>query len=250
MTGLIRRCRAKLDAVCFPCLPALAAVTWNQVDHSCYQCGVLVEDGTAFCRQCSAPQIRVAGPELPASAPVPAEDLPATRPYLVTFPAAMEWSHALSAAALAGLVAAVAMAITGGGFGLGMLASGAFAVLIYHRRSPQTTLTAGVGARLGVVTGFISSVALALLLSLEMAFLHSGDQLRKELRSTLLQSIEQAASRAGTDPQTQQAVEFLRSPQGLTLMLFLGLFVTLLLFLLCSSVGGAISAALLSKRKH
>ena len=159
------------------------------MDHSCYQCGVLVEDGTAFCRQCSAPQIRVAGPELPASAPVPAEDLPSTRPYPVAFPAAMEWSHALSAAALAGLVAAVAMAITGGGFGLGMLASGAFAVLIYHRRSPQTTLTAGVGARLGVVTGFISSVALALLLSLEMAFLHTGDELRKELRSTLLQSI-------------------------------------------------------------
>jgi len=197
------------------------------VDHSCYQCGVLVEDGTAFCRQCSAPQIRVAGPELPASAPVPAEDLPSTRPYPVAFPAAMEWSHALSAAALAGLVAAVAMAITGGGFGLGMLASGAFAVLIYHRRSPQTTLTAGVGARLGVVTGFISSVALALLLSLE-----------------------QVASRAGTDPQTQQAVEFLRSPQGLTLMLCLGLLVTLLLFMLCSSIGGAISAALLSKRKH
>ncbi len=163
---------------------------------------------------------------------------------------AIEWRHGLPAAALSGLVAAVAMAITGGGFGLGMLASGAFAVLIYHRRSPHTTLSAGVGARLGAVTGLISSVALALLLSLEMAFLHTGGQLRQELRSTLLQSIEQAANHAGTDPQTQQAVEFLRSPQGLALMLCLGIFVTFLLFMLCSSMGGAISAALLSKRKQ
>lgn len=220
------------------------------MDHSCHQCGVLVEDGTAFCRQCNAPQIRVAGLELPASRPVPDENLSSPPPYLAALPGAIEWRHALPAAALAGLVAAVAMAITGGGFGLGMLASGAFAVLIYHRRSPQTSLTAGVGARLGAVTGFISSVALALLLSLEMAFLHTGSQLRQELRSTLLQSIEQAANRAGTDPQTQQAVQFLRSPQGLALMLSLGILVTFLLFMLCSSIGGAISAALLGKRKQ
>ena len=138
------------------------------------------------------------------------------------------------------------MAIPGGGFGLGMVAAGAFAVLIYYRRSPHSILTAGIGARLGAVTGFIASCVLAILLSLEMAFLHSGNQ----LRVALLQSVEQAAARTGSDPQAQQVVQFLKSPEGLTLLLGLGVLVMLLVFLFCSMIGGAISAALLGKRER
>ena len=221
------------------------------MEHLCHRCGATVEDGVPFCRQCSAPQIRVAGfeaarssspSELSEASSLPQPNVPGS----ANQSARIQWSQALPAAALAGTVAALVMAIPGGGFGLGMVSAGAFAVLIYYRRSPHGILTAGAGARLGAVTGFIASCVLGILLSLEMAFLHSGNQ----LRVALLQSVEQAAARAGSDPQAQQVVQFLKSPEGLTLLLGLGVLVMLLVFLFCSMIGGAISAALLGKRER
>ena len=49
------------------------------MDHPCYKCGHLVEDGKPFCAQCGAPQIRVAMPEAltqAASGNVSSSDLP------------------------------------------------------------------------------------------------------------------------------------------------------------------------------
>src|SRR6202046_4320983 len=49
------------------------------MDHPCYQCGHIVEDGKPFCAQCGAPQIRVAMPEAltqAAAGNVSSRDLP------------------------------------------------------------------------------------------------------------------------------------------------------------------------------
>src|SRR5271170_3368495 len=42
-----------------PCSPGSLCASFNDVEHSCRQCGAQVEDGRPFCPQCRAPQIHV-----------------------------------------------------------------------------------------------------------------------------------------------------------------------------------------------
>src|SRR5208282_4022733 len=115
--------------------PEPATVTSHAVEHSCYQCGTSVEDGIPFCRQCNAPQIRVAT----AEAITPAEMIPENLSphYSTALPAAsIDWPHALRAAALAGLLAVILVAILRQIFALDMLTSGFLAVYFYRRRNP------------------------------------------------------------------------------------------------------------------
>ena len=157
--------------------------------------------------------------------------------------AALQWSYALPAAALAGLIAAVMMLIPIGAFGLGMLASGALAVMFYRRRNPVANVTPAMGARLGALSGTLGFGIFAIFTAAEMLIFRSGGQ----LRDALLQAIQQSAARS-SDPQAQQILEYLKSPQGLLLMMVLGLVVMGLAFLIFSSLGGALAAALLRRK--
>lgn len=210
------------------------------MDHPCYKCGANVEDGTAFCPHCNAPQIRV-GIEvaaLPADLPGSYARLPA-----LSHPNAIEWSQALPSAAIAGLVAAILMVLPFGAFGLGMLFSGILAVLLYVRRVPGVTPTPGMGAKLGAISGAIGFAIFAIFTAIEALVFHAGG----ELRTALLQAIQQSAARS-SDPQAREMIEYLKTPPGLALVMAIGLVVTLIAFLVFSSVGGAIGA-MLSKRR-
>jgi len=215
------------------------------VEHPCYQCGSVVEQGVAFCPQCRAPQIRVAIAE-PAQA-VPAENIsqdsfhPAP-PALA--PKTIDWRQALPAAVLAGFISAVLMITPlGSSFGLGMLASGFLCVLFYRRRVPYANPGPGMGARLGAVSGALAFVLFGVLTLLESAVLRAGS----EFRSVLLQALDQAASR-NTDPQAQQLFQYLKTPQGLIVVMIIGLTSMFFAFLLFSSLGGAIGAAMLRRK--
>ena len=154
----------------------------------------------------------------------------------------IQWSQALPAAALAGLVA-ILMIIPLGAFGLGMLAVGALSVLLYRRRNPAANLTPGMGARLGAVSGALGFGIFAILTSVEMLAFRSGGQ----LRAALLEAVQQSAARS-SDPQAQQLLEYLKTPQGLALVMVLGLIVMFVAFLVFSSLGGALGAALLRRK--
>ena len=154
----------------------------------------------------------------------------------------IQWSLALPAAALAGLVA-ILMIIPLGAFGLGMLAVGALSVLLYRRRNPAANLTPGMGARLGAVSGALGFGIFAILTSVEMLVFRSGGQ----LRAALLEAVQQSAARS-SDPQAQQLLEYLKTPQGLALVMVLGLIVMFVAFLVFSSLGGALGAALLRRK--
>jgi hypothetical protein len=215
------------------------------VEHSCYQCGVAVEEGIAFCPQCNAPQIRVAVGDAIASPTIDSglEIKPPGSYKNGLQLTALQWHYALPAAALAGLIAAVMMLIPVGAFGLGMLASGALAVMFYRRRNPVANVTPGVGARLGALSGALGFGIFAIFTAIEMLIFRSGGQ----LRDALLQAIQQSAARS-SDPQAQQILEYLKTPQGLALMMVLGLIVMGLAFLIFSSLGGALAAALLRRK--
>jgi hypothetical protein len=135
------------------------------------------------------------------------------------------------------------MIIPFGAFGLGMLAAGALSVVLYRRRNPAANLTPGVGARLGAVSGALGFGIFAILTSIEMVVFRSGGQ----LRAALIEAVQQSAARS-SDPQAQQLLEYLKTPQGLALVMVLGLIVMFLAFLALSGLGGALCAALLRRK--
>jgi ABC-type transport system involved in multi-copper enzyme maturation permease subunit len=159
-------------------------------------------------------------------------------------PGHIQWSQALPSAAIAGFVAAIIMMIPLGAFGLGMLAAGALAAVLYQRRNPTSILTPGMGAKLGAVSGALGFGIFAILTSASMLILHSGGQ----MRTALLDAVQQSVAR-NSDPQAQEVLEFLKTPPGLAWMMVFVLIVMFVAFLVFSSVGGALGAALL-RRKH
>ncbi len=199
-----------------------------------------MEDGIPFCPQCNAPQIRVGGAS--------AEAVSAAELAGVSLPehhdgTAIQWSDALPSAALAGLIAAFLMFIPLGAFGLGMIAAGVLSVLFYRRRNPASNLTPAMGARLGAVSGTLGFGIFAIFSALGTLLFHSGG----ELRASLLQAVEQSAARS-SDPQAQQVIEYLKTPPGLALMMGLALAVVLVAFLILSSLGGAVGAAMMRRK--
>jgi len=200
-----------------------------------------VEDGTTFCPHCGAAQIRVASEDVRQSGE-PAEVLAQSRPVAS---AGIQWSQALPAAALAGLIAAGLMFILVKTGVLWMIAAGILAVLLYRRRNPGGTLSPGMGARLGAVSGVLGFGIFALFTAVEILVFHSGGQ----LRAALLEAIEQSALRA-SDPQAQQYVTYFKSPPGLALFMALMLVVMFFIFLILASLGGSLAASLLRRRER
>lgn len=214
------------------------------MEHPCYRCGAAVDDGVAFCPQCNAPQIRVAATDAAPRPGVEAVPVPGGHPG--PSPAgAIQWSQALPATALGGLIAALALSIPLGAFALGMLAAGALSVVFYHRRNPAAAVTPAVGARLGAVSGVLGFGILALLIAIEVAVFRSG----QELRAALLDALKQSAAR-NPDPQAQQLLQYLNTPQGLALVVVLLLIVVFLIFLTLSTLGGALGAALWRRKER
>jgi hypothetical protein len=211
------------------------------MEHSCDRCGALVEDGIPFCKQCNAPQIRVgrAFAEGVSGLEHPSQGLSHAGAT------AIQWSQALPSAALAGLIAAVLMFIPLGAFGLGMIAAGVLAVLFYRRRNADANLSPGMGARLGAISGMLGFGIFAVFTSVEVLVFHSGGQ----LRAALLEAVQQSASRTA-DPQAQQILDYLKSPPGLALVMVLGLAVMFVVFLIFSSLGGALGAVLLRRKNR
>jgi hypothetical protein len=157
----------------------------------------------------------------------------------------IEWSQALPATALAGLIAAVLMMTPLAGFGLGMLIGGSLSVVFYRRRIPVVHVTPGMGARLGMVTGILGGGIFAALLSIGTMLFHAWDS----VRAKLIEVVEQTAAR-NPDPQAQQALEFFKSPEGIVLLLTTALIGTLIAFVIFSGLGGALGAALLRRKEH
>lgn len=207
-----------------------------------------------FCGSCGAPQIRI-----PNQEPAESED-PPTRPFeggsslgpgvgpeaLASLtPGKIGWSEALPAAVSGGVVAALVMMVLLGLFGLGLVAAGALGLYLYQRRTPGRAATAGVGARVGAAVGSIGFALFALATAVQVAVFHSGSQLREEM----MKAVEQTAVH-NPDPQAQAAVAWLKTPDGLILMMALGLLVLLVVFVGCCSAGGALAATLMRNRSQ
>jgi preprotein translocase subunit SecG len=196
-----------------------------------------VEDGVPFCKHCGGPQIRVAGfePQVLTSGQPPG--------LVQSDPHNFQWSHALSAAATAGLVAAASMLIPAGALGLGIICAGYLSVRLYHRRSQGVALSSGIGARLGALTGLLGFVFFIVLIALEVLVFHSGG----ELHNALIDVVQQSISRT-SDSQARQALEYFKTPAGLAVVMSMGLTLMFLVFLVLSTLGGVLGSAFLGRK--
>jgi tellurite resistance protein TehA-like permease len=199
----------------------------------------------AFCPHCNAPLIRVAVAEtVPSfrtiegevSSPISDLSAPASR---------IDWAQAVPAAALAGFIGAILTVIPVATFGLGMFIGGALSVVLYRRRRFMADVTPGMGARLGIVSGLFGFAILTVPLAVGLAFFHMGD----ELRARMVVMVEQAAARS-SDPQMQQIVEMVKTPDGSALFLSVGLILTFVAFVVVCGLGGAAGAALLRRKQR
>jgi hypothetical protein len=206
-----------------------------------------VEQGTAFCPQCRAPQIRVAVPEIVIPSGIASDSTVTSLPayFGVPLTTRIEWSQALPATALAGLITALLMMTPLAYFGFGMLIGGSLSVVFYRRRVPVANVTPGMGARLGMVSGALGGGIFAALLSVGTTLFHAWDS----VRAKLIEVVQQTAAR-NPDPQTQQALEFFKSPDGIVLLLTTALIGALMAFVIFSGLGGALGAAFLRRKEH
>lgn len=100
-----------------------------------------------------------------------------------------------------------------------------------------------MGARLGLISGAIGFFISAIVGSLDWLLSNSGVVLREEV----MKQLEQLA--AQYPGQGQQALDYLKSAQGWGLIVALSTIFTLIMFLLLSTIGGAVGGAILA-RKH
>jgi hypothetical protein len=124
-----------------------------------------------------------------------------------------------------------------------MLSVGFLAVAFYRQREPVSPLRAGIGARLGAMSGLFFFGMSTALVTLRVIFLHEGDELRRKL----LEQVQQAAARY-PDPQYQAGLDFFRSPAGLVFMV---IFLLVFLFLAClvlGALGGVLGGTILGRR--
>ena len=153
------------------------------------------------------------------------------------------WSLAVRPCAWAALIAAVGMVCKLVVPVIAVIGAGFLAVSIYRRNNPTALLRAGTGARLGALCGLFCSAMTAVLSAVRVLALREGGEIRK----TMLDVIQQSASRY-SDPQSQSALELLRSPAGLVLFMIVLLIFGGLMFILMGTVGGALGAAVLGRR--
>jgi hypothetical protein len=150
----------------------------------------------------------------------------------------LDWPQALPSAGIA-LLAAIFIIVVSKSTPLGMLAAGFLSVVLYRRRCPASPVTAGMGARLGALTGVLGFGMVAAILALWTAF-RSG----KEIHDAFLTYVQQTAAQS-SDPHMQQVLELFKTSEGFTFIMIFSLIVTLVAFTICSSLGGAIGAFLL-----
>jgi hypothetical protein len=218
------------------------------MEEPCYKCGQPVEQGVRFCPHCVAPQIRVVVADPPPStteiapssntAAIPASD---SVPVLAV---PMHWSQALKPCALAALVVSFLMSLGLNPF-VAMFSVGFLAVIFHRQSRAAIAIKAALGARLGALSGLLWFAMSAILETLVVLIFHKGPEIRQQL----LTAIDQAASRT-TDPQVLAEMNRLKTPEGLEVLMILGLLLAFFAAIVLSALGGALGASILGRKNR
>jgi hypothetical protein len=221
----------------------------------CHRCGGELPasaEGSPFCPHCGAPQIYFQDYEKQTGS-AESESTGAIPPPK---PQRVEWKTAIRCAVMVAGIAA----------GLGLVAaeapvlsvlswlwtiSGSIITLgLYQKRRPLAWMDAGIGARIGAVVGLalVACFALALAIGGLVARygLHSMGKVDAQLTEAIHASAERAATIAPIPPDLQK---FWNSPEARAVIVLAEIGVGSGILLILSTVGGAVSGFMRTRRK-
>lgn len=172
-------------------------------------------------------------------------------PGVTLLPSRIHWSKALvpvsQAAAIAGILSLLPRISVLCCLWLPL--GGMLAVWFYKRTTPPPRVTAGIGFRLGAVTGVLAYGLYIVISAAELLIarfaLHQN--IGAELRNTFIKALEQGAAKNPT-PEAQQMLKSFSSPEGMAIAITLGLVLMFLAFIIFSSLGGAAGSAMFGEK--
>jgi len=152
-------------------------------------------------------------------------------------------------AALAGLMLAILLVLASQFPAVLFLVplAGLLAVELYGRKVPERRISPGVGAGIGLLTGFFGFLVfgiVAIPYDLRNVIRHPDPAEIQQLHAQL-----DPAVRANPTPLVQQMAQYLLSPSGLIVIHITSFVVLLVLTLALSAIGGAIGANLANRRR-
>ncbi|MBI2682245.1 MAG: zinc ribbon domain-containing protein [Acidobacteriales bacterium] len=197
----------------------------------CSQCQAAVDDGKPFCPQCNAPMVRVSVEAETPPNPRPAATVNEERPSI-------RWSSALPKCLASGIASIFILTI------LALIAEplallavpimSAFTVWWYGRGE---RISAGVGARLGAMTGFACFLVNTILAVAQFTANRAG--FVNLMRETMDRSLAREPN-----PQTKEMVhKMLESPENVITLLAVVSVIILIIFLVLGVAGGALAGA-------
>ncbi len=136
-----------------------------------------------------------------------------------------------------------AIPIVGAGCCLWVFGAGALSVLFYSRKHAAMFLTRGMGARLGVLSGFFGFFIYIVLESVKVALFHLGGTMREAMR----QAMERSAAQ-NPDPHAQQVMQWFMSPAGQAFLITFLVALSFIAFLVLAAAGGAVGAAIWGRK--
>lgn len=157
------------------------------------------------------------------------------------------WRPAISAAIMAGMLAAVGTSIPIVPLAmLCMFAAGGLSVTLYRRRAGHPPVNTWMGAKLGIMAGGFGFGLLAVLSTIRLVSANARNELRDAFREKMADAMANAA-----DPSVRQALEefrnYIATDRGLIAMVLVFVLIAAIFFLIVSAVGGAVGAALFGR---
>jgi hypothetical protein len=216
------------------------------MQHSCHQCGAPVEDGAPFCKQCQAPQIRVA-----SAAPQPVQPLRTAEPEEPALPASqpirtspIKWRSAVPAAFFVAVPAGLLSFPLNILFFLWTFGAGALTVGSYRKRT-RTAVTPAMALRLGLFSGAVAFAVFLAVFLIAMTRPEFGPPLRQEMKATLERSVEKSP-----DPNAKQVAEMLTSPNGFATLFTVVILLFAVLFIIFSVIGAIAGATVFAPKNR
>ena len=218
------------------------------MEQPCYNCGQAVEEGVPFCPHCSAPQIRVVVAEPPPTL-IPAHEVAAATETgagisipQTSIALPIRGAHILKPCALAALVTSILVSL-GLNLTVAVIGVGFLAVVFYRQHMPGIPIPGAMGAKLGAVSGPMCFSMSAILRGILVATLHEWP----DLRDQMLKKVQESASNT-SDPQVLAFFDYIKTPEGLAVMMTLALICGFVLSILLGALGGGLGSFLLGRR--
>jgi hypothetical protein len=226
------------------------------MEITCSRCHQPVEEDSCYCPSCGLPQL------VYSSEPTAGPAQPEKWTEAVTDAGVVAWRPALRAAIFLAIPAGVLSSGVSRAGGLGlfwMMAAAAWAVTIYSRRQRPAWITAGAGARIGLVTGLLAAAmafaTTGVALFSSRFVLHQGSAMDNEWRAfvdAVVTWSQQILTQMGVADQGQSAMQksLMLSPEGHAAYATLNIAGNDLFLVLFAMAGGALGARLLRRSRR